>query len=63
MMVYEISHTLGNQSEYVAANSPADAIEKLNDRIQSGDCSAERCYAWLTKEKNRYEHLDLIHDS
>ena len=29
MMVYEISHTLGNQSEYVAANSPADAIEKL----------------------------------
>ena len=40
-----------------------DAIEKLNDRIQSGDCSAERCYAWLTKEKNRYEHLDLIHDS
>ena len=40
-----------------------DAIEKLNERIQSGDCSAERCYAWLTKEKNRYEHLDLIHDS
>ena len=40
-----------------------DAIEKLNERIQSGDCSAEKCYAWLTKEKNRYEHLDLIHDS
>ena len=40
-----------------------DAIEKLNERLQSGDCSAERCYAWLTKEKNRYEHLDLIHDS
>ena len=40
-----------------------DAIEKLNERIQSGDCSAEGCYAWLTKEKNRYEHLDLIHDS
>ena len=31
MMVYEISHTLGNQSEYVAANSPADAIEKLKN--------------------------------
>lgn len=29
MMVYEISHTLDNQSEYVAANSPADAIAKL----------------------------------
>ena len=40
-----------------------DGIEKLNERIQSGDCSAEGCYAWLTKEKNRYEHLDLIHDS
>ena len=40
-----------------------DGIEKLNERIQSGDCSAEKCYAWLTKEKNRYEHLDLIHDS
>ena len=31
MMVYEISHTLGNQSEYVAANSPAEAIEKLKE--------------------------------
>lgn len=31
MMVYEISHTLSNQSEYVAANSPADAIEKLKE--------------------------------
>lgn len=31
MMVYEISHTLGNQSEYVAANSPAEAIEKLKN--------------------------------
>ena len=29
MMVYEISHTLDSQPEYVAANSPADAIEKL----------------------------------
>ena len=32
-MVYEISHTLGNQSEYVAANSPAEAIEKLKKEI------------------------------
>ena len=31
MMVYEISHTLDNQSEYVAANSPAEAIEKLKN--------------------------------
>ena len=31
MMVYEISHTLANQSEYVAANSPAEAIEKLKN--------------------------------
>ena len=33
-----------------------DAIEKLNERLQSGDCSAERCYAWLTKEKNRLSY-------
>ena len=39
-----------------------DAIEKLNDRIQSGDYSAERCYSWLTTEKNYYDHLDLVHD-
>ena len=39
-----------------------DAIEKLNERLQSGDCSAERCYAWLTKEKNYYDHLDLVND-
>ena len=39
-----------------------DAIEKLNERIQTGDCSAERCYAWLTKEKNYYDHLDLVHN-
>lgn len=39
-----------------------DAIEKLNDRIQSGDCSAERCYSWLNMEKNRYEDFDLVHD-
>ena len=30
-----------------------DAIEKLNERIQTGDCSAGRCYAWLNMEKNR----------
>ena len=35
MMVYEISHTLGNQSEYVAANSPAEAIEKLKETYVS----------------------------
>lgn len=39
-----------------------DEIEKLNERIQSGDCSAERCYDWLIMEKNHYEHLDLVHD-
>lgn len=39
-----------------------DVIEKLNERIQSGDCSAERCYAWLTTEKNYYDHLDLVHN-
>ena len=33
-----------------------DAIEKLNDRIQSGDCSSERCYAWLNMEKNRLSY-------
>ena len=39
-----------------------DAIEKLNDRIQSGDCAAERCYAWLTTEKNFYEQSNMVHD-
>lgn len=39
-----------------------DAIEKLNERIQSGDCSAERCYSWLTMEKNHYEDFDLVHN-
>ena len=39
-----------------------DAIEKLNERIQSGDCSAERCYAWLTTEKNHYKDFDLVYD-
>lgn len=29
-----------------------DAIEKLNERLQSGDCSAEQSYAWLNMEKN-----------
>ena len=39
-----------------------DAIEKLNERLQSGDCSAERCYAWLTTEKNHYEQSNMVHD-
>ena len=39
-----------------------DEIEKLNRRIQSGDCSAEQCYAWLMMEKIRYEDFDLVHD-
>lgn len=39
-----------------------DAIEKLNERLQSGDCSAEGCYTWLTTEKNYYDYLDLVHD-
>ena len=39
-----------------------DAIEKLNERIQSGDCSAERCYAWLMMEKNSYEQSNMVHD-
>ena len=39
-----------------------DAIEKLNERIQSGDCSVGRCYAWLMMEKIRYEDFDLVHD-
>ena len=39
-----------------------DEIEKLNERIQSGDCSAEQCYAWLNMEKNHYEDFDLVHD-
>ena len=33
-----------------------DAIEKLNERIQSEDCSAGRCYAWLNMEKNRLSY-------
>lgn len=39
-----------------------DAIEKLNERIQSGDCSTGRCYAWLMMEKNHYEDFDLVHN-
>ena len=39
-----------------------DAIEKLNERLQSGDCSAERCYAWLMMEKNSYEQSRMVHD-
>ena len=39
-----------------------DAIEKLNERIRSGDCSAERCYAWLTTEKNFYEQTNMVYD-
>ena len=39
-----------------------DEIEKLNRRIQSGDCSAEQCYAWLNMEKNHYEDFNLVHD-
>ena len=41
-----------------------DAIEKLNERLQSGDCSAERCYAWLNMEKNhlQYEQHGMVHD-
>ena len=42
MMVYEISHTLGNQSEYVAANSPAEAIEKLKETYVSDNFSNGR---------------------
>lgn len=37
MMVYEISHTLDSQSEYVAANSPAEAIEKLKGTYITDD--------------------------
>ena len=37
-----------------------DAIEKLDERLQSGDCSAERCYAWLMMEKNRYEQSGFV---
>lgn len=39
-----------------------DAIEKLNEWIQTGDCSAGRCYAWLNMEKNRYEQSNMVHD-
>lgn len=39
-----------------------DAIEKLNERIQSGDCSTGRCYAWLNMEKNCYEQSNMVHD-
>lgn len=42
MMVYEISHTLGNQSEYVAAYSPAEAIEKLKETYISDKFSNRR---------------------
>ena len=39
-----------------------DAIEMLNERIQSGDSSAERCYSWLMMEKNSYEQFNMVHD-
>lgn len=41
-----------------------DVIEKLNDRLQSGDYSAEQCYDWMMMEKNclQYEYPGLVHD-
>lgn len=38
MMVYEISHTLDSQAEYVAADSPAEAIEKLKKEYITENC-------------------------
>lgn len=38
MNVYEISHTLSNQSDYVAASNPVDAIDKLKkDFYENGN--------------------------
>lgn len=37
-----------------------DVIEKLNERIQSGDSSADRCYSWLMIEKNSYEQSKFV---
>lgn len=34
-----------------------DAIEKLDEHLQSRDYSAERCYSWLMMEKNSYEQF------
>ena len=42
MRLYEISHTLGNQLEYVAAYSPAEAIEKLKETYISDKFSNRR---------------------
>ena len=35
MMVYEIAHTLDSQVEYVAADNPVEAIEKLKKEYVS----------------------------
>lgn len=42
MMVYEISHTLDSQVEYVAADSPAEAIEKLKKEHKTENCPSGR---------------------
>lgn len=41
-----------------------DVIKKFNERINSGDYSAEQCYGWLMMEKNRLqcEHPGMVHD-
>lgn len=38
MMVYEISHTLDSQAEYVAADGPTEAIEKLKKVYKTDNC-------------------------
>lgn len=42
MIVYEISHTLDSQAEYVAADSPAEAIEKLKKEYVTENCPSGR---------------------